>query len=215
MKIDHIRKLILPPEPILSLLLIGLLLLSAVLYYRAVNIQRFLEPALAISQPRNQFAQNINRLLLREFGTERVRGIRFVMGSIIVEWSLFFDRDNNMRESAHIILRQLSNVFMSAMNDGNIRSQIELIIVSVRFPLNPNTELNNKMRLRMQHISEQILDSMYKAEPRLAENYGTYFAATSMPMRASENEVYVVEFLIVPSELVHIELLQRLQRYAL
>jgi len=68
MKKVSINKFILPPGPILILTLIGLLLLSALLYYRAVKIQRFLEPVLAITQPRIAFSKNIYNLLLREFG---------------------------------------------------------------------------------------------------------------------------------------------------
>src|SRR5512143_2212095 len=52
-----------PPGPVISLLLIGLVLLSSLLYYRSVKIQRFLEPALALSQPRNEFAKHIRQII--------------------------------------------------------------------------------------------------------------------------------------------------------
>ena len=54
---------VVPPGPLLSLLLIGLVLLSGLLYYRAVRIQRFMEPALALSQPRNDFSEAIEQNL--------------------------------------------------------------------------------------------------------------------------------------------------------
>lgn len=213
MKSDFIKKFILPPGPILGLILAGMLLLSAVLYYRAVRIQRFLEPALAISQPRNEFARSINSLLIKEFGTEEVRGIRFKTGSIFVEGSLLFDNGNSMKGSADIILKKLGHVFMSALNDSNTRAHIDLILVSANFQVNPDTKRNSKMRIDMQHKAELILYSMYNSEPELEKNYGTYLAATAMPVSASAEEASWVEFRIIPTELVHIEMLLKLGKY--
>ncbi len=211
MKMDSIRKFISPPGPILSLALIGLLLLSAVLYYRAINIQRFMEPALAISQPRIEFAENIRRLILKEFGTKKIEGIKFTIGSILVEESLLSGSGNDIEKS--VILNKLSRVFLSALEDPNIRAHIDLILVSKRLPLGSDTKLNEKMRAQIQQGSELILRSMYKAEPQLEMDYGTYFAATAMPVNALEKETNWVEFRIIPSELVHVELLQRLHKY--
>lgn len=211
MKKYSIRKFVFPPGPILSLTLIGLLLLSAVLYYRAINMQRFLEPALAISQPRIDFAKNIRSLIAKEFGEKKIEGIKFTTGSIFVEESLLFGRGQKIEESE--ILKKLSRVFLSALKDPNIRAHINLILVSTTLPLSSDTELNKKMRLKIQHTAELILNAMYKAEPGLEMDYGTYFAATAMPMNLSEEEIRWVEFRIIPSELVHIELLQRLHKY--
>jgi len=74
------KKFILPPGPILSLALIGLLILSAILYYQAVKIQRFLEPALAVSQPKMKFTQNMNNLLTKEFAKKGDRGRQIKVG---------------------------------------------------------------------------------------------------------------------------------------
>ncbi len=76
--------------PVLSLLLIGLVLLSALLYYRAVKIQRFLEPALAISQPRNEFSKSIKLIFQQEFGAESIKGLRVKASSILIERSFLF-----------------------------------------------------------------------------------------------------------------------------
>lgn len=211
MKKYSIRRFIFPPGPILSLTLIGLLLLSAVLYYRAINMQRFLEPALAVSQPRIDFAKNIRGLISKEFGGKEIEGIKFTTGSIFVEESLLFRREHNIEESE--VLKKLSRVFLSALKDPNIRARINLILVSATLPLSSDTELNKKMRLKMQHTAELILNAMYKAEPGLEMDYGTYFSAAAMPMNLSEEESRWVEFRITPSELVHIELLQRLHKY--
>ncbi len=214
MKSDFIKKFIIPAGPILGVTLVGLLLLSAVLYYRAVKIQRFLEPALAISQPRNEFTQSINSLLLKEFGSGAVRGIRFTTGSIFVQESLMFADDNTMKKSARDILTRLNNVFMAALSNDSTRSHVGLILVSARFPLNADPDINTSMRIKMQRMSELIIEYMYNAEPGLEKNYGTFFAATARPVNASDEEPAWVEFRIIPSELVHIEVLQRLGKYA-
>ena len=49
MRIGRFIRTIAPAGPLLSLALIGVMLLSAVLYYRAVRIQRFLEPSVAVT----------------------------------------------------------------------------------------------------------------------------------------------------------------------
>ncbi|TAL23538.1 MAG: hypothetical protein EPN94_09300 [Nitrospirae bacterium] len=215
MKSAFIKKFILPPGPVFGLILAGLLLLSAVLYYRAVKIQRFLEPALAISLPRSEFAGSISSLLVKEFGAEEVRGISFKMGSIFIEESLLFDNGNNMKESAHTILNKLGHVFMTALNDRNTRSHIDLIIVGSRFTVTRDTKRNIELRTNMQHKAELILYSIYKSEPELEENYGSYFAATAtaIPVSAPSQDTNWVEFRIVPSELAHIEMLMRLGKY--
>jgi len=211
MKITSIRKFILPPGPILSLTLIGLLLLSALLYYRAIKIQRFLEPALALSQPRNEFNQGIENLLMKEFGAGAVEGIKFTPGAILVDESMLFS-GNSMKDSSADILKKLSNVFLAALKDEHIRSHVDLVLVSERFPVSPDPELNERMRL-VQFRSELILDALFRAEPELEREYGTYFAATYIPINPSEKRTKTIEFIIIPSEQLHIDVLQRLRKY--
>ncbi len=213
MKAENIKKFILPPGPILILTLIGLLLLSAVLYYRAVKIQRFLEPALAISEPRLRFTQSMNNLLSKEFGTIKVNGIRFKTGSIYVEQSLLFDSARSEKGTETEILRKLSHVFLVALSNPDMRNNISLVLVSARQPLGPDTALNREIRTLMQERSLMILNALYRAEPELEKNFGMYFAATTMPVNAAGEEPNWVEFRIVPTERLHIEVLQRLMKY--
>ncbi len=213
MKAESIKKFILPPGPILILMLIGLLLLSAVLYYRAIKIQRFLEPALAISEPRLRFSQSMNNRLSQEFGTMKISGIRFKAGSIYVEQSLLFDNARREKGAETEILKKLSRVFLAALSDPDMRNNISLILVSTRQPLGPDTALNQEMRTLMQERSLRILNSLYWAEPELEKNFGMYFAATTMPVKAAWEELNWVEFRIVPTERLHIDVLQRLMKY--
>ena len=86
-----------PAGPVLSFFLIGLILLSGLLYYRSVNIQRYLEPALALSQPRNNFNKNIKFLFQKEFGTNLKKDIKTKGSSILIGKSQFFSRTASLR----------------------------------------------------------------------------------------------------------------------
>jgi hypothetical protein len=213
MKFGTIKKFILPPGPILSLTLIGLLLLSAVVYYRAVKIQRFLEPALAFSQPRLQFSQSINNLLAREFGTRETQGVRFRAGAILVNQSLLFPAGPNMRPDQSEVLHKLGHVFREALDDPDIRDNISLILVSTRLPLSTSAELNTALRFQLQGRALLILDSLYYVEPAIEKKYGKYFAATALPVEGPLKEAEWIEFRIIPAERFHIILLQRLEKY--
>lgn len=212
MKAESLRKMLLPPGPVLSLTLIGLLLLSAVLYYRAVNIQRFLEPALAISQPRMEFAENLSRLLVKEFSTEDSKGVLFTADTIFIDESLLYVGVHHMEGTS--VVKKLSRVFLSVLEDPDMRPYIELIMVGTRLPLSADQAVNKRRRLQIQHKAELILSSLYKAEPRLESEYGMYFAATALPVDVLKTQTNWVEFRIVPTLRLHIDVLQKLEKYA-
>lgn len=216
MKPGRTRKFILALGPLFSLTLIGLLLLSAILYYRAVKIQRFLEPALAISEPRMKFTQNIRGLLAKEIGPQKMKGITFRGSTIIVDQSLFFDRDHSKGSPTElVVLKKFSRVFLSALDTPEIRENISLILITVRYPLSNDTMRNRQMRFRGQDTAVLILNSIFSIEPKLERNYTNYFTATALPAGASkEDGGLVVEFRLIPTERLHIEVLQRLERYA-
>lgn len=209
-----IKKFILPPGPILILTLIGLLLLSALLYYRAIKIQRFLEPALAITQPKIIFSKNINNLLLREFGKEESEGIKFRTGSILVESSLLLAGVHKTDGENTVVLEKLGHVFQAALSDPAIRENISLIIVSTRLPISPEISSNKEFRNQAQTRAELILNSMYKVSPGLEREYGKYFAATALPVDPVGKDADWIEFRIIPTERLHVEVLQRLEKYA-
>jgi hypothetical protein len=213
MKFETVRKFIMPPGPILSLTLIGLLLLSALVYYRAVKIQRFLEPALAFSQPRLQFSQSINNLLAKEFGARETGGVKFRAGAILINQALIFPPGQIMRPDQSEVLHKLGHVFLAALDDPAIRDNVSLILVSTRLPLSTNAELNSVLRFQLQGRALLILNSLYAAEPALEKQYGKYFAATSLPLDGPPKEAAWIEFRIIPAERFHIILLQRLEKY--
>ena len=213
MKANIVRRIIMQPGPIVSLTLIGLLLLSALLYYRAVKIQRFLEPALAISQPRIKFNQDINKLLIKEFGAA-VGGIKFMRGSIFVDQSLLFARAHGHDGSQPVMFKRLGNVLLSALSDPNIRSHISLILVSTSIPLTTDPQINKSLRFQAQERIGLILNALYKAEPDLERKFGTLFAVTATHKAIPIKDADMVEFQMIPTERLHIEVLERLEKYA-
>jgi hypothetical protein len=213
MNMESLKKYMLPPGPILSLTLIGLVLLSGLLYYRAIKIQRFLEPAFAISEPRIQFIESVNELLVREFGNGDVRGIRFRGGSIFVEQSLLMESEHQAKDAGHGIIEKLSRVFLAALHDPDIRGHVSLVLVNAKFRHNKDMELDRAMRSRTQQLADTVLNDLYAADPRLQQYYGGYFAATALPVNAAARDAGWIEFRIVPTERMHIEVLQRLEKY--
>jgi len=216
MKSNTFKKVSPSLGPLFSMILIGLLLLSAIIYYRAVKIQRFLEPALAISEPRMKFNQNIRDLLAREFGSGQMKGIRFHTGSIIVDQSLLFERahpEGGPTEPA--VLRKLSRVFISALDNPEIRENISLILITVRFQLSKDMILDRQARFAVQDSAVLMLNSLFTAEPRLEKNYTTFFTATAIPANELLREGgSTVEFRIIPTERLHVDILDRLHKYA-
>lgn len=213
MNMDSLKKFMLPPGPILSLILIGLMLLSGLLYYRAIKIQRFLEPAFAISEPRIQFTQSVNDILAREFGGEDIKGIRFMGGSIFVNQSLLMDSVHHQGGSNSGIIEKLSKVFLTALHDPDIREHISLILVNAKFGIGRDSSLNKNMRAQTQQLADMVLNALYTADSRLEKYYGGYFAASALAVNPASTEVGWIEFRIVPSERMHIEVLRKLEKY--
>lgn len=213
MKADFIRKFILPPGPILSLMLAGLLLLSALLYYRAVKIQRFLEPALAVSEPRMRFSQSLNDLILQEFETVDIAGVRFRTQSILIDQSQLYVSAHHMKDTEPLILKKMGRVFLAALGNPNVREHISTILVEARYPLDPDPEMNKRLRTVTMERAGLVLNSLYAAEPALERQFWMYFAATAVPLDPKARDVDWIEFRIVPTERLHIEVLQRLEKY--
>lgn len=216
MKSATIKKFIPPLGPLFSLTLVGLLLLSTILYYRAVKIQRFLEPALAISEPRMKFNQNIRGLLAREFSPGQMKGIKFRAGTILVDESLIFEPTHSKGGPTEpVVLKKLSRVFLSALDNPEISENISLILITVRFPLSKDMILNRQARFAVQDSAVLILNSLFTAGPRLEKDYRTFFTATAIPAIEPPGERgSAVEFRIIPTERLHIDILDRLHNYA-
>jgi hypothetical protein len=203
-----------PAGPVLSLLLIGLVVLSALLYYRAVNIQRFLEPALALSQPRNEFTKNISQNFQREFGALQVGGLQARTSSIIINRSLLFSVDGALKPSSKTVIKKLSSLFLSLLADARTRNNISIVLVSFHYPADGPKHATILWRRQAQEMAGLLQDSLLEAEPELGKKFKAFFAATVQPEHLRDGERGIIELRIIPSELLHIEVLQKLMKYA-
>ncbi len=214
MNVRSLWKFVPPAGPILSLFLVGLVLLSALLYYKAVKIQRFLEPALALSQPRNEFAKNIKSIFQKEFGSKSVEGLKIKAGSILIDRSLLFSQRGVLTAAAQDDLHKLAHLFTELMNDEHTRSEISLILIIGRYPSFGATGGDAGARLDVQRMVGFIQDVLFHAQPELGIRYSPYFASVAQPTTPHEGNLSTVEFRIIPSEYLHIEVLDRLEKYA-
>jgi len=203
---------ILQPGQILGLTLLGLLLISAFVYYRAVKVQRYLEPTLAIAQPRIQFVKNLGLLIEKEFGSKNVKGLAYTASSIFVDEALLFQGTPEKMSPNVEFIRRLSRIFLSMLQDPQMKPQLDLILVSARLPVSPHAEMNKRQRLDMQLRAELILYSLYRVEPVLEREYGMYFASTAVPVESMKRDNWM-EFRIIPSEHLHIEMIRSLGKY--
>jgi hypothetical protein len=214
MNVKSLWKYVPPAGPIFSITLIGLVLLSALLYYRAVKIQRFLEPALALSQPRNEFTKSINSIFEKEFKAKSIEGLKIRSSSILMETSLLFSGDGAPKASAQDDLQKLARIFLSLMKDDHTRSEISQVLIIGRYPSYGVTRETYVERVKVQRMVGFIQDALFQLEPELGIRYETYFEGAAQPTNPQEKKSEVVEFRIVPSEFLHIEVLEKLEKYA-
>ena len=148
MNFDRLKKIIPTAAPVGILILIGILLLSALLYYKSVRAQRYLEPSLALAQPRIAFANKVTLLFQKEFGPKRINGVVLTGNSIFVDNSLIFGSPDGPRVVDTVFLEKLSNIFLSMLSDPDMRSHFDLILVSARIHFSPSIDENKKRRIR-------------------------------------------------------------------
>lgn len=215
MNAKNLRRYLPPPGPVLSLLLIGCVLLSALLYYRAVKIQRFLEPALALSQPRNEFAKSINQLFGNEFGAKPPRGLKVKSSAVLIDKARLFTKSGALAPTAQADLEKLAGVFLALMKDGARKADISLVLIMIRFPSYGPRSFVLLERMRAQQMLGLLQDGLFQAEPELAVRYSPYFVCAAQPTNPHEGTSEIVEFRIVPSEYLHIKVLEKLEKYSL
>jgi hypothetical protein len=101
---------------------------------------------------------------------------------------------------------------LSILEDNKMRIYFDHIMIGTQFPISPHFEINKKLRIEKGHRAELILDALYKIEPRLEQNYGNYFAVTALPVNPLQRSMFI-EFVIIPSERLHIEMIRSLGKY--
>jgi hypothetical protein len=211
MKRGLLEKIIFEPGPAIILTLMGLLLLSGFIYYKAIKIQRFLEPALAISLPKIEFAKGMNTILSKQLGEKR-EGVFYTPDSIIVDGTLLLVGEQSRASSETQIFGRLAKVFLSIMKDPDMKKNIDMILISTKVYSGPDAELNKKMRFESQQRADFILDSIFEAEPELRRDFGVFFSASATPALSPE-DIRWVEFRIIPTERIHMDVIRRFEKY--
>lgn len=203
----------LPPGPILILTLLGVLMLTALLYYRSVKIQRFLEPALALSEPRIDFSASVQDYLHREFIGD-LQDIRFEWGSIIIDETMIFNERQKISVKALLNLRKLGEVFRNVLSDRRTKSYIDLIIIADDFPILPDGDATERARMEAHYKADLVLDTLLMVNPSLKSEYLQYFASAALPSKQVPGARPEMEVRFISSEQIHIQALQSLRKYA-
>jgi len=197
-------------EPIIMLTLIGLMLTGALLYYRAVNLQRFLEPALAVLEPRTRLASRLGHLASEEFGVDYASKVVVRSSRIMVHKSLFSSNEYHIMP---LVISPLTRVMHRMFEDPWMAANVELIMVKTSVPLSISPEDRKEALARMRQQSETVLNAILGTDPYLASGYSDKFAATAVFSRSNDSADWVIMD-IIPSERLHIEVLERLGKYA-
>jgi len=208
-KPDNSRDVI-PAEPVIILALIGLMLIGALLYYRSSNLQRFLEPSLAVLEPRTILASRLNHLASEELGPEYARNVIVRSSGLMVHKSLFSSTEHHKMPP---VIDRLGKLMLRLFQDPWMTANVELIMVKTSVPMNLPPEIEVQAREQMRQQSETVLNAILGFNPALAEGFSDKFAATTVFSRKVENADWVT-LEIIPSERLHIEVLERLGKYA-
>lgn len=60
-----------------------------------------------------------------------------------------------------------------------------------------------------------VQDGLFRAEPELAARYSTFFATATQPLDLHEGNAGMdVDIRIIPSEFLHIKVLEKLEKYS-
>ena len=202
-----------PAGPVFSVMLVGILVLSALIYYRAVKIQRFLEPALALSIPRSEFSHKIIDAMSGEFGSSTINGINFRTTSVKIAGPLIFSHEGSIHNVGRMVLKKTARAFRSVLKDEQTKPDIGFVLLVTQYPVGASGNAAAMLREESQRRAWMALDTMYTEEPELRRDFGLVFSAVAAPgifLPESRNDI---EIRIVPSERMHIEFLQKLEKY--
>lgn len=213
MDMESIRKSFLPsPQVLLMFLLIGALLLGAVLYYRAVKIQRFLEPTLAVSEPGLMFSESFRKIAEREFRGIEQGVVEINTNSVRIRYSHLVQHGENMWEQSEI--KAASKVFLTLLRDPAMKPYVDFILIGVKSPISGDSATDEAARSAMRERASAALSAMYRAAPELEKDFGMHFTSAAFSSEITEEESDWLEMHIIPSERIHIDMLLRLEHYA-
>ncbi|NIT32429.1 MAG: hypothetical protein GTN51_12515 [Armatimonadetes bacterium] len=164
--------------------------------------------------PGTKFDLDVREHIKDEFGPEYVHDIRYALGTLQVRKSVLMGKTRP--GLGQNIYEKLGKVFMDVLEDPELRGNIKVVLVSAmaRVSDDPVLSRNNKdSRLEAQIKAAGVLNALYEAEPELETTYGLFFETTATPVYSSRIDTDWINFRIIPSERLHIDVLQKLEKY--
>ena len=196
---------------ILTLAIMSLVLLSLVVYYRAARIQRFSELVLTIYQPQSTFSQKTIGLFINHFNQRKISSIRFTTNSLCIDESLLSMVNANSNDTQSTVMKDLGKIFHTILQNPELRSNIELILVSTIGPESLDMSLSSKNHRTLQAKSESVLGSLFMAEAELEQKYSSFFASTVIRTNDVDRDHCVIEFRFIPNDRLYLDYLQKVQ----
>jgi hypothetical protein len=100
------------------------------------------------------------------------------------------------------------------MENEQTLSDISLVLIVSPFPASGTWMIYAADRMQAQRTAGFIQDALFYAEPQLGIRYGSYFVSAAQPINLMEGNRELIELRIIPSELLHIRVLEKLEKYA-
>ena len=103
-------------------------------------------------------------------------------------------------------------MFLALLRDEAARTEVDRILIVSRFPRQAPAGGNVPPRLQESLRVGFIQDALFLEAPELGRNHASFFLSATGLLDA-HMAADTVDFLIVPSEFLHIEVLERLEKY--
>lgn len=98
-------------------------------------------------------------------------------GNIVLEEGLLFDyKSTTIKPQGAVFLDMLAKAFVRVLSDPEVRQNIDVIAVQGHTDSRGSAAYNRQLSAQR---ASTVLDHMFQAEPRLADEYGRFFAASA------------------------------------
>jgi chemotaxis protein MotB len=111
-------------------------------------------------------------------------------GNITIDESLVFEVDQySIRASGKSFLNALAKALANVLSDPNVRQNIDVVLIQGHTDERGTIEYNRELSAKR---ANAVLNYMFRAEPSLARDYGSYFASSAYsefrPLNTGKNE---------------------------
>lgn len=201
-----------PSELAVGLALIGLILTGAVLYSNAVRFQRYMEPMLAVLEPRGHFSSSFRSIILDEFKQSDLAQMKLIGNTLKIRKSLLNEKDSHEHGFRHYF--HLGRMLERLLNDNWMRSNTDFILISVDVPLVMDDEENRRLRAQAEEEAELALVTIMNSSPDLRTKHTRFLTSGAFSVPPGEGVGEWLTIRVLTSERLHAEMLGRLEKYA-